>query len=59
MPTMNLAQLKKLIQLELTAKGKVIVALAAAGGLCLRELADIQVERIDLQAKRIWTKGKG
>ena len=59
MPTLNLEQLKKLIQLEPTIKGKAIIALAGASGLRLRELAQVKIGHIDWKAKRIWTKGKG
>jgi site-specific recombinase XerD len=59
LPTLSLEQLKKLIQMEPTMKGKAIIATAAATGLRLRELTQIQIEHIDWQSKRIWTKGKG
>jgi integrase/recombinase XerC len=58
MPTLRLNQIKEIIK-DLNTKGKAIVMLATASGLRRTELANVKVEDIDWNNKRIRTLGKG
>jgi integrase/recombinase XerC len=58
LPTLRLSQIKQIIADE-TTKGKAIIALASASGLRKSELANIKLEDIDWNMKRIRVKIKG
>jgi site-specific recombinase XerD len=58
MPTLRLYQIKAIIK-DQNTKGKAVVMLATASGLRRTELANVKIEDIDWNHKRIKTLGKG
>jgi site-specific recombinase XerD len=58
MPTLKLEEIKGIMKTQST-RNKAIIALALAFGLRMSELARVNIEDIDWQEERIWTKGKG